>query len=203
MDDDSLATADAWGGSAAAVAASHHHTYPHAPFTASTSAEDEDDGEASAAAAATTSDPAHRRRSLQSHSHPRPPLRLADAAGKLAVTVSDPQKHGDGGNAFVNYLVSSKTTLPSYSGSEFAVRRRFQDFVALHRALAEEAPTCVLPPLPDKHRMEYITGDRFSSEFIERRRVSLQSYMDRVARHPSLQATRSLRLFVESSDTVR
>lgn len=35
----------------------------------------------------------------------------------------------------------------------------------------KDFPACVVPPLPDKHRMEYVVGDRFSPEFIERRRI--------------------------------
>lgn len=48
-------------------------------------------------------------------------------------------------------------------------RRRFQDFVFLRDHLAKDFPACVVPPLPDKHRLEYLTGDRFSDEFLERR----------------------------------
>lgn len=54
--------------------------------------------------------------------------------------------------------------------------------------LVRDFPACVVPALPDKHRLgtfeyhyvyplvthktiEYITGDRFSPEFMERRRL--------------------------------
>jgi sorting nexin-4 len=74
------------------------------------------------------------------------------------------------------------------------VRRRYQDFVWLHTTLSLEYPACIVPPLPEKHRLgwlaykhmisfyllfflhnfihtEYIKGDRFSSEFITRRQL--------------------------------
>ncbi|KAJ3106720.1 intercellular trafficking and secretion [Phlyctochytrium bullatum] len=37
--------------------------------------------------------------------------------------------------------------------------------------------------------MEYITGDRFSPEFIEKRKASLQAYLDRLTRHPVIPDT--------------
>ncbi|KAJ3042923.1 intercellular trafficking and secretion [Rhizophlyctis rosea] len=48
--------------------------------------------------------------------------------------------------------------------------------------------------------MEYITGDRFSPEFIEKRRLSLQTYLERVARHPTVQRSASLKKFLEPTD---
>lgn len=68
------------------------------------------------------------------------------------------------------------------------VRRRFQDFSFLHDHLAKSFPACVVPPIPEKHRLgqslalpgrdcetlmdpEYIKGDRFSPEFVEKRRL--------------------------------
>ncbi|KAI9206582.1 uncharacterized protein BJ171DRAFT_421660 [Polychytrium aggregatum] len=120
----------------------------------------------------------------------------------IQIWISDPQKHGEGTTAFVTYLITTKTILESFSVPEFSVRRRFTDFVWLNKYLGDECPACIIPPLPDKHRMEYITGDRFSTEFIEKRRLSLQIYLDRVSRHPTLQRSQTLKQFLESSDLV-
>ncbi|KAJ3390645.1 intercellular trafficking and secretion [Entophlyctis sp. JEL0112] len=49
---------------------------------------------------------------------------------------------------------------------------------------------------------EYITGDRFSSEFIEKRRVSLANYMKRLAKHPLISQSQILRRFLESNEIV-
>lgn len=68
---------------------------------------------------------------------------------------------------FVSYLV----TATLYNQTTPSSRRRFQDFVFLRDALVKDFPACVVPPLPEKHRMEYVVGDRFSQEFIERRRI--------------------------------
>ncbi|KAJ3213080.1 intercellular trafficking and secretion [Dinochytrium kinnereticum] len=120
----------------------------------------------------------------------------------LKVIVGEPQKHGEGTGAYVNYLVTTKTSLAEYAAPEIAVRRRFQDFVWIHKALSDEHPSCILPPMPGKHRMEYLTGDRFSPEFIEKRRVSLQVYLNRLTRHPVVQRSRVLRRFLESSELI-
>lgn len=50
--------------------------------------------------------------------------------------------------------------------------------------------------------IEYIKGDRFGSEFIERRRIGLQWFLDRIARHPELQQSQCTRVFLESTDFV-
>ncbi len=86
------------------------------------------------------------------------------------VVVSDPLKHGEGSQAFVSYLVTSHKQ----------VRRLFQDFIGLHKWLSDCYPQCIIPPLPSKHRMEYVTGDRFSTEFLEKRMHSLQRFIDRI-----------------------
>ncbi|KAI9002291.1 hypothetical protein BC832DRAFT_532917 [Gaertneriomyces semiglobifer] len=120
----------------------------------------------------------------------------------LRISISDPEKHGEGSSAFVSYAVTTKTLLDSFPRAEMSSRRRFQDFVWLNKTLTEDFPAVIIPPLPGKHRMEYITGDRFSPEFIEKRRLSLQTYMDRLSRHPILQTSKALRRFLETGDLV-
>jgi sorting nexin-4 len=50
---------------------------------------------------------------------------------------------------------------------------------------------------------EYIKGDRFSIEFIEHRRLDLQHFMDRLARHPTLQRSVLVNDFLQSTQWVR
>ena len=47
---------------------------------------------------------------------------------------------------------------------------------------------------------EYITGDRFSPEFIDKRRVDLQRFLERIARHPILHRSKLVRAFLESTE---
>ncbi|CCO28273.1 Sorting nexin-4 AltName: Full=Autophagy-related protein 24 [Rhizoctonia solani AG-1 IB] len=121
--------------------------------------------------------------------------------GYLLVQVKDPLKELDGTkDVFISYKVEARTNLPTFSQSNPSARRRFQDFVFLREHLSKDFPACVVPPLPDKHRMEYFTGDRFSSEFVEKRRLDLHRFLERLARHPTLQRSTLVRAFFESTE---
>ncbi|KIK49411.1 hypothetical protein CY34DRAFT_796815 [Suillus luteus UH-Slu-Lm8-n1] len=121
--------------------------------------------------------------------------------GYLIVTVKDPVKElAETKDAYVSYLVSAKTNLPIFSTPNPFSRRRFQDFVFLRDHLVKDFPACVVPALPDKHRLEYLTGDRFSPEFMERRRLDLHRFLERISRHPTLQRSTLVRAFFESTE---
>ncbi|KAF5388458.1 hypothetical protein D9757_004630 [Collybiopsis confluens] len=121
--------------------------------------------------------------------------------GYLITAVTDPQKElAETKDAYVSYLVSAKTNLPMFSTPNPSARRRFQDFSFLREHLVKDFPACVVPPLPGKHRLEYITGDRFSPEFMERRRLDLHRFLLRLSRHPTLQRSTLIRAFFESSE---
>ncbi|KAI9223440.1 hypothetical protein BC828DRAFT_375890 [Blastocladiella britannica] len=134
---------------------------------------------------------------------------LVSRRSRYEVSITDPEKMaGEGltGDSHVVYRIATRDLHASTSTSSTTnapatiVRRRFTDFVYLHDALVAEFPAAIVCPLPGKHRMEYLTGDRFSSEFVERRRVSLLRFLCRVTRHPVLQGSATLRAFLFSED---
>ncbi|KAK9449254.1 uncharacterized protein V1518DRAFT_415502 [Limtongia smithiae] len=117
----------------------------------------------------------------------------------LVCRVSDPHKEQEGTqNAYISYLVSTESDFPAFQARSFSVRRRFSDFVYLYHAIVRDHPACAVPPLPDKQRMEYITGDRFGPEFTTRRASSLHYFLERVANHPILRRAPVLVVFLES-----
>ncbi|KAF9426189.1 intercellular trafficking and secretion [Podila epigama] len=119
----------------------------------------------------------------------------------MEITVTDTHREKEGStDSFISYLVTTKTTMKGYTAPHIAVRRRFQDFTWLHNVLSRDFPAAVLPPLPDKHRMRYVRGDRFSPEFVEKRRASLERFLKKIAVHPALQRAESLRVFLDSRD---
>ncbi|KAJ3573041.1 hypothetical protein NP233_g2677 [Leucocoprinus birnbaumii] len=121
--------------------------------------------------------------------------------GYLVTAVKDPLKElAETKDAYVSYLVTARTNLPIFSTPNPSSRRRFQDFVFLRDHLVRDFPACVVPALPDKHRLEYITGDRFSPEFMERRRLDLHRFLQRISRHPTLQRSTLIRAFFESTE---
>lgn len=107
-----------------------------------------------------------------------------------------------GKDVHVTYGIRAETNLPHFNRTRVLTRRRYRDFEFLHDALRRDLPACLVPPLPDKHRLEYVTGDRFSSDFIERRAQDLQIFLERVCRHPHLMRMPILRSFLESTEWV-
>ncbi|TGZ82171.1 hypothetical protein EX30DRAFT_363269 [Ascodesmis nigricans] len=121
--------------------------------------------------------------------------------GRLETKVSDPQTEAEGTkDAYVSYLVTTQTDFPSFQRPHVEVRRRFTDFVYLYKTLSREFPACAVPPLPDKHKMEYVRGDRFGPDFTQRRAHSLHRFLKRLTLHPVLRRTPTLMTFLESVD---
>ncbi|MCJ1451844.1 intercellular trafficking and secretion [Mycoblastus sanguinarius] len=121
--------------------------------------------------------------------------------GRLDCTVNIPMKENDGTkDAYVSYLVTTNTDFASFQKPTVKVRRRFTDFVFLYKFLCREYPQCAVPPLPDKHKMEYVRGDRFGPDFTHRRAHSLHRFLKRLALHPTLRRAVLLTIFLESND---
>lgn len=162
-------------------------------------------------------------------SKPLPDLPVAAmedfSEGRLETTVDTPVKELPGTkDAYVSYLVSTKVSpqcsnaaawheshqehantqcqsdFQSFQRPEFNVRRRFTDFVFLWKQLTKEYPQCAVPPLPDKHKMEYVRGDRFGPDFTQRRAFSLHRFLKRITLHPVLRRAMLLINFLESQD---
>ena len=70
----------------------------------------------------------------------------------------------------------------------------------MHDSLLKDFPAVAVPPLPAKHKMEYIKGDRFSPEFTARRCASLNRFLFRISLHPLLRKTSIVCTFLESGD---
>lgn len=119
--------------------------------------------------------------------------------GALVTTVSAPKRENEGAkDGFVSYLVTTKTTFKSFQRPETEVRRRFTDFVFLYSTLSTEYPAIAVPPLPEKHNLSYVRGDRFSPEFTARRMHSLHRFLKRITLHPELRRSSILLQFLES-----
>ncbi|WVQ64915.1 sorting nexin-4 [Kwoniella botswanensis] len=119
----------------------------------------------------------------------------------MSIEVREPVKEHEGSkDMYVSYAVKTQTNLSTFPNKLVVVRRRFQDFEFLREHLVKNFPACVVPPIPDKHRLEYIKGDRFGPEFIERRRLDLQRFADRIARHPTLQRSQLVNDFLQSTE---
>ncbi|XP_070687173.1 sorting nexin-1a [Pempheris klunzingeri] len=128
----------------------------------------------------------------------------------IFVSVKDPEKIGDGMNAYMAYKVTTQTTLPMFRNKTLTVRRRFSDFLGLYEKLSEKhGPNgLIVPPPPEKSilgmtKVKVGKEDSSSADFVERRRGSLERYLQRVVNHPSLLQDPDVREFLEREELPR
>ncbi|KAL3652273.1 Sorting nexin 2B [Castilleja foliolosa] len=122
----------------------------------------------------------------------------------LKISVSDPQREQEltgslvpGRNTYVTYLITTFTNMPEFDGTEFNVRRRFRDVVALADRLAESYRGFFIPLRPDKSVVESQVMQ--TNDFVEQRRSALEKYLRRLASHPAIRTSNELRVFLEAS----
>ena len=113
----------------------------------------------------------------------------------LKVWVSEPQKEQEptGRTTFYTYLITTRTNIQDYEGSEFIVRRRFRDVVALSERLSETHRGFFVPVRPDKSVVE--SQMMQSEQFVEQRRAQLEKYLNKLAAHPAIRRSEELKVF--------
>ncbi|XP_062402899.1 sorting nexin-1a isoform X2 [Sardina pilchardus] len=129
---------------------------------------------------------------------------------ELNISVTNPEKVGDGINAYLAYRVSTQTTLPMFKSKTFVVRRRFSDFLGLYEKLSEKLSQngYIVPPPPEKSilgmtKLKVGKEDPSSAEFVEKRRAALERFLQRVLCHPSLLQDPDVREFLEKEELPR
>ncbi|KAG9341175.1 hypothetical protein JZ751_019614 [Albula glossodonta] len=112
---------------------------------------------------------------------------------ELNIAITNPEKVGDGMNAYMAYKVSTQTTLPMFRNKTFTVRRRFSDFLGLFEKLSEKHSQngYIVPPPPEKS----IVGKHLL--------LHLKRYLQRVVVHPSLLQDPDVREFLEKDELPR
>lgn len=121
----------------------------------------------------------------------------------LKITVSNPQKEHEvssnsivpGNNTYVTYLITTKTNMRGFGGTEFSVRRRFRDVVTLADRLSESYRGFFIPARPDKSVVE--SQVMHKQEFVEQRRAALEKYLRKLAAHPVIRKSDELRVFLQ------
>ncbi|KAM9807443.1 sorting nexin-1a [Neosynchiropus ocellatus] len=128
----------------------------------------------------------------------------------IFVSVTNPEKIGDGMNAYMAYRVSTKTSLAMFRNKTLTVKRRFSDFLGLYQKLCEKhSPNgYIVPPPPEKSllgmtKVKVGKEDSSSADFVERRRGALERYLQRVVNHPSLLQDPDVREFLERDELPR
>lgn len=95
---------------------------------------------------------------------------------------------------------NQQSDFKTFSKPDFTVRRRFTDFLYLYKTLFRQYTHVAVPPLPDKHKLEYVRGDRFGPDFTQRRAHSLHRFIKRISLHPVLRRNATFLSFLETSD---
>ncbi|CAJ2652667.1 unnamed protein product [Trifolium pratense] len=128
--------------------------------------------------------------------------RSSSSSEFLKITVSNPVKEQEnsnsivpGSSSYVTYLITTRTNIPEFGGSEFGVRRRFKDIVTLSDRLSEAYRGFFIPPRPDKSIVESQVMQK--QEFVEQRRVALEKYLRRLADHPVIRKSDEFRVFLQ------
>ncbi|KAJ5732507.1 hypothetical protein N7493_003988 [Penicillium malachiteum] len=109
------------------------------------------------------------------------------------ISVGDPHKVGDLTSSHIVYQVRTKTSSKAYRQSEFAVSRRYRDFLWLYNSMHNNNPGVVVAPPPEKQAV-----GRFDTNFVESRRAALERMLNKIATHPILQHDADLKIFLES-----
>lgn len=75
-----------------------------------------------------------------------------ERGNNIIISVTEPQKVGDGMSSYVAYKILTKTNMPIFQKQNFTVSRRFSDFLGLHEKLSEKYLKTgrIIPPAPEK-----------------------------------------------------
>lgn len=123
----------------------------------------------------------------------------------IEVKVGEAKKVGDGYGSYVVYKVTTNTNLPFFRRNSFSVNRRFSDFLGLRDKLAMKHLHVgrIIPPAPEKDAVATAKvkmskdDDIGHDEFIGKRRLALERFLNRTASHTSLRADPDFREFLE------
>lgn len=132
----------------------------------------------------------------------------------IETTVSDPIKDLDqSSKPYTSYLVTTKTNDPSIiklcqqdeivKDDGFTIiksRRRYGDFRNLYHCLTNDFPMNLIPSIPSKSNLKYLTGDTFSEDFINKRLNSLNRFLKFLNEHKDLKKSSIYNLFLSNSN---
>lgn len=121
---------------------------------------------------------------------------IPDSVSIPKVALDNPEKHGEGfKDAYVTYEVITSNLSSHEERKEFRVRRRYQDFLRLLDKLGPELEAgIIVPPIPEKNTLGFM--DRFSPDFIKKRQLRLERFLQRILIHPQLSIHPALRAFL-------
>lgn len=118
-----------------------------------------------------------------------------DPDAPLSISIDGTKEVGSFLKKHTEYVIKCHTTYPHFMQEDPKVSRRYNDFVWLHQRLTERFPQCMVPPLPEKQ-----FSGRFASDFVETRRLALQTFFNEIVKQKELATSVDLMIFLCSSD---
>ena len=120
--------------------------------------------------------------------------------------IDEPEKIGNGINAYLVYIVNYETNLPSFLRSQSSVRRRYSDFLKLFLDLSARYARFghIIPTAPEKS-LQTLTKVKLGKNleevncevFLEKRRGALERFLNRIGAHPVLCLDSGFKNFLE------
>jgi hypothetical protein len=100
----------------------------------------------------------------------------------------------DDANAVVRYLIEV-----SYGPYLWSIKRRFSEFLTLHKAIRE-----AMPEFPGKFppKKTFLLNDHYNEAFVEERRATLNNWLQDVLLVPDLLQSKDVRMFLAPGGTV-
>ncbi|XP_062860030.1 sorting nexin-11 [Trichomycterus rosablanca] len=112
----------------------------------------------------------------------------------IAVRVQDPRMVNEGSwNSYVDFKIFLHTNSKAFTAKTSCVRRRYSEFVWLKRTLQKNAGLVPVPELPGKSFFTFNNTD-----FIEKRRMGLQHFLDKVVHMTVCLSDSQLHLFLQT-----
>ncbi|XKL61870.1 hypothetical protein PGB90_001703 [Kerria lacca] len=123
-----------------------------------------------------------------------------DFTSDIKITLDSPQRCTEAFETFLSYKITVEASRFDYKESQYVIRRRYKDFLWLRNKLVETFPTRLIPPLPNKHSF-LAQLDRYAKDFIIIRMIMLRRFLNRVIKHPILNYSEHLKIFLTASTT--
>ncbi|KAJ3019027.1 Sorting nexin, cytoplasm-to-vacuole targeting pathway/endosomal sorting [Thoreauomyces humboldtii] len=102
------------------------------------------------------------------------------------------------GGSYIAYIIHTRFNDDSL---QLESKHRYSEFEGFRKLLTKLHPTCVVPPIPEKHSVaDYAAKPKKAKEdpqIIEQRKRMLQSFLNRVAAHPVLREEHVFHRFLE------
>ncbi|KAL6475274.1 hypothetical protein MHYP_G00163140 [Metynnis hypsauchen] len=112
----------------------------------------------------------------------------------IAVRVQDPRVVNEGSwNSYVDFKIFLHTNSKAFTAKTSCVRRRYSEFVWLKKKLQKNAGLVPVPDLPGKSLFSFNNTD-----FIEKRRQGLQTFLDKVVHMTVCLSDSQLHLFLQT-----